>query len=81
MPSKKMVREVQKILKAKGYKFVYRDCIGWKILSDDEINYSWLEYEASAHEDKVKLCVDKLRDGADNFKRLVDDFHGLVVNY
>ncbi len=79
-PKLKMQKTVERLLTKEGFKFVRVDGVGWKI-PDGNISYSWLEYQGSAHEDKILLSVDKLRDDAENFRHLVEKFHNRVVVY
>lgn len=77
-PGKKLT---ERQLRKQGFRFVERINVGWKIFDDEGHEYSWLEYRFDPHVDRIHLYVDKLRDGAANFARLVTAFHGVALDY
>ena len=72
---------VERLLRKHEVFFIYHSPVGWKIYDDARREFSWLEYRHDPHVDRIHLSVDKLRDGAENFARLVSIFHGLAVDF
>lgn len=76
-PSEKLYRKVDKLLKKAGLHFCRVRGVGWKVY-DSGIDYSWIEYEHSSSRCAIRLRVDKLRDNAENFVKVLE-FHNMII--
>jgi hypothetical protein len=75
-------KAVIKAIKAAGFNPLPHICsTSFKVYDDSGVEFACIDIQRSAHEDKVRLLVDATRDGAGNYRALVESIHGLVVRY